>query len=152
MEVSKEFGTAMFGYRKSDVDAYIEKILRGFDEKLWEKDDSLTTLRKQFEELRQKHEDLKVKAAEIDEDKSRIADVLLQAQGQAKTIIESAQTYNEDEKKRIDGIIEQEREKIVNIKQQLKFLRDESAAMLRQFEAQLTSTVDKVEKQETVNE
>jgi len=57
MAGEKRFGTALFGFKKTDVNSYIEKILREFDEKLKEKDNEITALKNQCRELRIKYED-----------------------------------------------------------------------------------------------
>ena len=37
MPGEKRFGTSLFGFKKSDVNSYIEKILKEFDDKLKER-------------------------------------------------------------------------------------------------------------------
>jgi len=80
MAGEKRFGTALFGFKKTDVNSYIEKILREFDEKLKEKDNEITALKNQCRELRIKYEDIARKAEQINMDRAKIADVLIKAQ------------------------------------------------------------------------
>jgi cell division septum initiation protein DivIVA len=53
----KKFGTSMFGFKRADVNAYIERIIREFDQRLKEKDDENSTLKAQVKDLKTKYED-----------------------------------------------------------------------------------------------
>jgi len=90
MAGEKRFGTALFGFKKTDVNSYIEKILREFDEKLKEKDNEITALKNQCRELRIKYEDIARKAEQINMDRAKIADVLIKAQEKAEMILQEA--------------------------------------------------------------
>ncbi len=47
----------MFGFKRADVNAYIERIIREFDQRLKEKDDENSTLKAQVKDLKTKYED-----------------------------------------------------------------------------------------------
>ncbi|MCX7745595.1 MAG: DivIVA domain-containing protein [Clostridia bacterium] len=137
MAGEKRFGSSMFGFNKSDVNYYIEKIIREFDEKLKSKDDEIAALKNQCREIRIKYEELARKADEINEDRAKIASVLIKAQEKAELMLEDARNEALDEKKRLEKAIEDEREKLVDAKEELKNLKSEALKVLRKFESQI---------------
>ncbi|MCX7842595.1 MAG: hypothetical protein N2489_05925 [Clostridia bacterium] len=142
MSGEKRFRTSFFGFKKSDVNTYIEKMLREFDDKLKEKDDDIASLKNQQRELRIKYEDLAKKTDQINEDRAKIADVLIKAQEKGQLIIEDARMQAIEEKKKLEEMIEQEKEKLVDIKQELKVLKAEVVNTLRKYEEQLSGIVE----------
>jgi cell division septum initiation protein DivIVA len=141
----KRFGTSMFGFKKSDVNSYIEKILREFEEKLKEKDDEISALKNQSRDIRQKYEELARKADQINEDRAKIADVLIKAQEKAELMLEDARAQAVEEKKRLEEMIESEREKLVDIKAELKTLKSEVINTLKKYENQLSDIIQNEE-------
>ncbi|MCX8130391.1 MAG: DivIVA domain-containing protein [Clostridia bacterium] len=142
MAGEKRFRNSFFGFKKSDVNAYIEKILKEFDDKLKEKDDEITALKNQNREAKLKFEDLSKKADQINEDRAKIADVLIKAQEKAELIIEDARLQAIDEKKKLEQMVEEEKEKLVDLKQELKLLKSEVINTLKKYEGQLTEMID----------
>jgi F0F1-type ATP synthase membrane subunit b/b' len=142
MAGEKRFGTSLFGFKKSDVNAYIEKILKEFDEKLKEKDDEINSLKNQSRDLKSKYEDLLKKAEQINEDRAKIADVLIKAQEKAELIVEDARMQAIEEKKNLEQMVEAEKEKLVDIKQELKTLKSEVINTLKKYEGQLSDMID----------
>jgi F0F1-type ATP synthase membrane subunit b/b' len=142
MPGEKRFGMALFGFSKSDVNSYIEKILKEFDDKLKENDDEITALKNQNRELKAKYEELAKKADQINEDRNKIADVLIKAQEKAELIIEDARIQAMEEKIKIEQLIEEEREKLVDIKQELKILKSEVVSTLKKYESQLGDMIE----------
>ena len=135
------------GFKKSDVNSYIEKILKEFDDKLKEKDDEIANVKNQLREIRLKYEELSRKEAQISEDREKIADVLIKAQRQAEQMLEDARAEALEEKRRLESVIEQEREKLVDIRQEMKYLKNEVVNTLKKYEAQLGSFADGDEEQ-----
>lgn len=142
MAGEKRFGTSLFGFKKSDVNSYIEKMLREFDDKLKEKDDEIASLKNQNRDNKMKYEDLLKKADQINEDRARIADVLIKAQEKAHLMLEDARVEALEEKRKIEEIIEQEKEKLVDIKEELKGLKAEVVATLKKYEVQLSGIIN----------
>jgi chromosome segregation ATPase len=138
MPGEKRFGSSfMGGFRKTDVNSYIEKILMEFDEKLKEKDSETVVLKNQIKELRTKYEELYRKADQINDDRAKIAEVLIKAQEKAHLMIEDARHEALQEKKKLDEMIEQEKSKLVDIKKEMKFLKTEVVNTLKKYESQL---------------
>ena len=138
MAGEKRFGTSLFGFKKSDVNYYIERILKEFDEKLKDKEDEISSLKSQFRETKIKYEDLAKKSDQINEDRVKIADVLIRAQEKAELMITDAREQAIDEKKKLEHLVEQEKEKLVDIKHELKVLKSEVITTLKKYEIQLT--------------
>ncbi len=128
----------MGGFKKSDVNIYIEKLLKEFDEKLKNKDDEIAVLKNQNKDLRHKYDDLSKKSDEIGESRSKIANVLIQAQENAEKILENARLEALEEKKKLEEMIEKDKEKIVDIRSEIKTLKSGVVALLRKYEDQLT--------------
>lgn len=142
MPGEKRFRTSfMGGFKKSDVNAYIEKILREFDDKLKEKDDEIAILKNQNKEYKFKYDELQRKADQINDDRAKIADVLIQAQEKAQLMIEDARAEALEEKRKLEGIIEIEREKLVDIRKEVKMLKGEVVSTLKKYESQLSGYI-----------
>lgn len=148
MAGEKRFGTAMFGFKQPDVNSYIEKILREFDDKLKEKDGEITALKNQCRELRIKYEDIARKSEQIGDDRVKIADVLIKAQEKAELIISEAQTQAIDERKKLSYMTEKEKERLVDIKEEIKALKQEVTKTLKKYELDLNKVVKFAEVQE----
>lgn len=141
MAGEKRFGNSFFGFKKSDVNAYIEKMLKEFDDRLKQKDEEIASIKSQNKDLKQKYEDLAQKADQINEDRAKIADVLIKAQEKAQLMMEEAKLQAAEEKKKIDCMIEQEREKLVDIKNELKVLKAGAVDTLKKYETQLGNII-----------
>lgn len=142
MPGEKRFGTSLFGFKKVDVNTYIEKLLREFDDKLKEKDEEIAALKNQNREFKQKYEDLFKKADQINEDRERIASVLIKAQQQAQSMLLEARQEALEEKRKLEETIEIEKEKLVDIRQELKTLKSEVVNTLKKYEAQLGGIIN----------
>ncbi|MEN6315434.1 MAG: hypothetical protein ABFD25_14455 [Clostridiaceae bacterium] len=138
MPGEKRFRTSfMGGFNKSDVNTYIEKILREFDDKFKEKDDEIASLKNQNKDYKGKYEELMKKSDQINDDRAKIADVLIKAQEKAQLMLEDARMEALEEKKKLEETIEQEKEKLVDIRQEVKILKGEVINTLKKYESQL---------------
>jgi len=144
----KKFGTAMFGFKRSDVNAYIERIIREFDQRLKEKDDENAMLKFQIKELTAKYEQISKEAEHLIRDKEKIAGVLMQAQEKAEAMMEEARNRAVEEKARLDQLLESEKEKIVDIKRELKSLKSQITGILSRYEQEINETITNSEQKE----
>lgn len=144
MAGEKKFGSSMFGFKRADVNAYIERIIREFDHRLREKDEEIANLKLRFSELQAKYDQLSQNAEYLFKEKEKIAGVLLQAQEKAETMMAEAQDKALKEKVRLDQTLETEREKIVDIKRDLKSLKSHINGILTNFESDLNSAISSV--------
>lgn len=139
MPGEKRFRTSfMGGFKKSDVNAYIENILNEFDEKLKSKDDEISALKNQNRELRMKYEELLQKANEVSDARAKIADVLIQAQEKADKMLENARLESLEERKMLEQSVEKEREKLVDIRTDLRNLKSEIVRVLSKYAEEIS--------------
>lgn len=148
MPGEKRFRTSfMGGFKKVDVNSYIEKILREFDDKLKEKDDEIVSLKNQSKDIRSKYEEFAKKADQINDDRTKIADVLIKAQEKAELMLEDARVEALEEKKKLEDVIEQEKERLVDIRQEMKNLKSEVVNTLKKYETQLGTFISEDDEQ-----
>ncbi|HHY64453.1 MAG TPA: hypothetical protein GX501_05345 [Clostridiaceae bacterium] len=140
MSGEKKFGTSLFGFNKSDVNAYIEKILYEFDHRLKEKDDEISNLKLQIREMKARYESAAQNSEFFAKEKERIASALITAQEKADAIIEEAVRRAEEEKNRLEQALEKEREKIIDIKRDIKTMKEQVADILTRFLGELNET------------
>lgn len=137
MAGEKRFRTSLFGFNKSDVNLYIERILKEFDDKLRQREEEISLLKTQNKDLRSKYDELMQKADQINEDRAKIAEVLIKAQEKAERMIEEGVNQANVEKKKIEQQVEQEKEKLVDIRSEIKMLKAEVVSTLKKYDHQL---------------
>lgn len=142
MAGEKRFRTSLFGFKKSDVNTYVEKMLEEFGHKLKEKDDEITYIKNQSKETKIKYEELLKKSDQINEDRAKIASVLIRAQEKAEQLLEDAKVQAVEEKKKLESMVEEEREKLVDIKEEIKVLKNEVINTLKKYEGQLDEFIE----------
>lgn len=141
MDSEMKFRTSAMGYNKNDVNNYIEQITEEYQNKIKEKDDELVKLRNQMKEYKTQLDETSKGTEDRTEDKTKIADVLIKAQATAENIIEEAKKAAIEEKRKIEEAIEQDREKLVDLKAELKKLRTSVEETLTAFHTDLNSFV-----------
>ncbi len=141
MSDKKRFRTSLFGFKKKDVNIYIERMIIEYNNRLKEKNEEISGFKKQIEDINKTYEELACKAEQINEDRTKIADVLLKAQEKAELMIEDAKREALEEKKKLENKIEVEKEKLVDIKHELKIIKDEAADALKKYEDQLSTII-----------
>jgi cell division septum initiation protein DivIVA len=137
MPGEKRFRGALHGFNKDDVNQYIEKILQEFESKLNEKEEEIMRLKSENNELSKKYGELSLKEQQLNEDRARIADVLIKAEEKAQLILDEAKAQAIGEKNKIEELIENEKEKLVDIKDEIRTLRKNIVDVLKKYEAQL---------------
>lgn len=145
MSGEKRFGTSLFGFKKLDVNSYIEKILREFDDKIKEKENEIAEVKNQCRELRIKYEDIARKTDRAGEERAKIADVLIKAQEKAETIIDEAKVQSSEERKKLSVLAEKERERLVDIRQEIKVLKQDVIRVLKKYEEELDTLYETAE-------
>ncbi|MGI6125280.1 MAG: hypothetical protein ACOYIG_14115, partial [Acetivibrionales bacterium] len=144
----KKFGSSAFGFNKSDVNAYIEKILYEFDLRLKEKDDEISNLKLQIREMKTRYESTSQNNLSLTKEKERIASALITAQETADAIMEEAKERAAEEKKRLEATLESEREKIIDIKRDVKAMKVYIVDMLNKYQRLLNDAESVVESKE----
>lgn len=148
MSGEKKFGSSAFGFNKSDVNAYIEKIIHEFDQRLKEKDDEISNLKLQIREMKTRYESTSQDNLNLSKEKERIASAIIQAQEKADAILEDAKARAEMEKSRLEQALESERERIIDIKHDVKSMKTQVADMLSKFQALLSDVDGYIENKE----
>ncbi|MGI6085685.1 MAG: hypothetical protein ACOYIF_09615 [Acetivibrionales bacterium] len=145
MSGEKKFGTSVFGFNKSDVNAYIEKILYEFDLRLKEKDDEISNLKLQIREMKTRYESAAHNNLSLSKEKERIASALITAQETADSIMEEAKKRAAEEQNRLEAALENEREKIIDIKRDVKAIKVYIIDMLNKYQGLLNEAENLVE-------
>jgi len=143
MSETKRFRTSFFGFKKSDVNFYIEKMLREFDDKLKEKDNDIATIKNQHKEAKSRLDELMSGSEQVVEDRKKVTEILLRAQEKAESMLDEARVNIMEERKELQKTIEVEKEKLVDIRREIKKLKGEVVTTLRKYDEQLDVFVDK---------
>jgi cell division initiation protein len=153
MPGEKRFRTSFLGgFKKSDVNSYIEQLVEQHSAEVKANEKEIENLKNQCKEYRLKYEELLNKSSQIEEDRAKIADVLIKAQEKAERMVEDARIEALEEKKKLEDTIEREREKLVDIRQQIKTLKSEFVSALKRYDSQLGSFIDESEGEDEANE
>lgn len=143
MAGEKRFRSAFFGgFNKSDVAAYMEKLVLGYDQKIREKDEQISNLKTKNLELEKLYIEYKEKAGNAIEDRERIAEILILAKEKADEIIMTAEEAAKEEKRKLEVELEIERERIVEARAELKELRKQALDTMKSFSVQLQDMVE----------
>ncbi|NLM74260.1 MAG: hypothetical protein GX184_09565 [Clostridiaceae bacterium] len=148
MPGEKKFGSSPFGFNKSDVNAYIEKMIREFDQRLKEKDDEISNLKMQIREMKTHFDSVSQESSQLMKEKELIATALIQAQEKADAVLREAKQQAQEEKIRLDQELEKEREQIIDIKRDIKDIKDYITRMLEKFRAELEQSESYIENRE----
>ncbi len=148
MAGEKKFGSTPFGFSKSDVNAYIEKIIHEFDQRLKEKDDEISNLKLQIREMKARFDSTGAENLNLAREKERIASALIQAQEKADAILEDTKTRAAQEKMRLDRALEDEREVIIDLKREVKNMKTMVADVLSKFQGALDEAAAHIEQKE----
>jgi len=149
MSGEKKFGTSVFGFNKSDVNAYIEKILYEFDLRLKEKDEEISNLKLQIREMKTRYESAAEDSETLNKKKEKIASALITAQETADAILREAKERAAEEKSKLEEALEKEREKIIDIKRDIKTMKVQIVDMLTKYQGLLNEIEGYIETKET---
>ena len=114
--MSKLFRCGLFGYRRKDVNGYIEKISCEFQQKLDESNAEIERLKGQRTELEQMR-------AKIEKEKNAISEAIVSAHEKGEKIVSEA--YEKAEKQRRDAAaaVAAENNKLVRIRREIYNIR-----------------------------
>ena len=130
MELDKKFSNEMFGYNKSEVDGYIKQLRSEYETKLQvERSDSnrlsneLTIVKKKIERYE----------TDYIQRQEKVANALITAEDQSKRIVEAARIEANEERARIEHLIELEKEKLLDMKKEVVDLKERAEKLLNKF-------------------
>lgn len=136
MAGEKKFRTGM-GYNKDDVNEFLERIMTEFDGRLKGKDDEIASLKQQLRDSRAKCDSLSADTVTAAKERDMIARALIQAQEKAESVIEAARAEALAEKDKLEKLLESERERLIDIKRDIRQLKDQVAEVTARFKGQL---------------
>ena len=139
MENEKKFSSEMFGYDKKEVEEYIKALKAEYESKLQaEKSDSIR-IANELTIVKKKLERYEVDYVERQE---KVANALITAEDQARKIIEDARAEALQEKDRIEGLIEMEREKLLDVKKEVIDLKEKTIKLLDKYSNEMNNLLD----------
>lgn len=115
-------------YRKKNVDAYIIDLNKQHQDALNAKDAEIEALNKKYIELQGKYAALASDVIELQKDKARVANALLEAETTAAAMIEQARGDAEREKTELLAQLEQLREEVIDRNRFIQNMKKETAA------------------------
>lgn len=110
--MSKLFKNALFGYRKKDVNEYIEQISTDFTQKLAEKDaeiDDLKSQRTKLDEMR----------AKLEKEKAAVSDAIVSAHEEGERIIAAAREKAAEIRQDTERKTTAENSKLIKIRREI---------------------------------
>lgn len=129
LDISK----GMFGLNRKQVETYILDLEADFKLQLLEKDKLIEQIKADNEKLLNRVTNFEDMEHQLKIEKENITSVLLKAETQAKKIETDAKEKYEKEKLEINSILEKEREKILNIKQEVGELKKSVTDNLKKY-------------------
>ena len=148
MADKNRFAGSLFGFSKKSVTSYIDELIADFEKKLKEKDAIILDLTAEKKEIKDKLGDLKTTEQKLFEDKGKIAEALVSAKEQAKQIIDDARVQAVKEKRTLDKMVETEKEKLIDIKTEIKKLKKDVVHIIKKYDNQMNEMLEKAEKAE----
>lgn len=124
-------------YRKKNVDAYIIDLNKQHQDALSAKDAEIAALNQKYIELQGKYANLSTDVIELQKDKSRVANVLLEAETAANAMLEQARGDAEKEKTELLAQLEQLREEVIDRKRLIQTLKQETTAAIEGLKGKL---------------
>jgi len=137
----KRFQSSMFGFNKGTVNTYIENLTRDYEEKLTAKDLEIEKFLSQLKSVNKKYEEIKLEEERILTEKEKISQALVSANEKADKIVEDAKERIAAEVIELETTAENEREKIVDIKRELKEMKLEASSVLEKYEKAINEIV-----------
>lgn len=149
MAGKKRFRTALFGFKRADVTAYIDKMIKDFEDRVKAREEELVVLRNQLKDARNRYEELHRKVEGYNEDNEKIRTAIIRAEEMSEQIKDEARQEAEqirqaasmeqerilqearsqaiderrragEDKRKIELLTEQERERLVDLKEEVR--------------------------------
>ena len=139
MENEKKFNTEMFGYDKKEVEEYLREMKADYESSLQAEKAEINRLSNEITIIRKK---LERYDTEYIEKQEKVANALITAEDQARNILENARQEALNEKKRIESVIEVEKEKLLDIKREVIDLKERTVRVLEKYNETMTELLD----------
>lgn len=135
----KKFDNEMFGYDKKQVEEYIREMKADSESIVQAEKAEVNRLSNEITIIRKKLERYDLEYISRQE---KVANALITAEDQAKTILSSAREEAMKEKHRIESVIEAEKEKLLEIKRELIELKEKTIRMLEKHNIEITGLLE----------
>lgn len=139
MENEKKFDTEMFGYDKKEVEEYIKDMKADYEGRIQLEKAEVNRLSNEITIIRKK---LERYDSEYLEKQEKVANALITAEDQSKAIIENARQQAISEKKRIEDLIEAEKEKLLDIKKEVVELKERTIMVLEKYNETMSDLLE----------
>lgn len=139
MENEKKFDTEMFGYDKKEVEEYIKDMKADYEGRIQMEKAEVNRLSNEITIIRKK---LERYDSEYLEKQEKVANALITAEDQSKAIIENARQQAITEKKRIEDLIEAEKEKLLDIKKEVVELKERTIMVLEKYNETMSDLLE----------
>ncbi|HPZ51324.1 MAG TPA: hypothetical protein PLI11_00220 [Clostridia bacterium] len=141
---NKVFDTEFSGFNKKQVNEYIEKLVSQYQQSLSEKAKECDELRAKNEQLASKLNELSTAYIQAQEEKTKIADVLINAENTAKNIIAKAQEESAKERERLSIQADEKRMLIVDLNKIIRDMKLEVEEMIENAKSSLDNAVNQI--------
>ncbi len=139
MENEKKFDSEMFGYDKRQVEEYIKTLKADYESRLQAERSDANRVSNELTIVKKKLERYELDYIEKQE---KVANALITAEDQAKKIVETSRTEAMQEKERIEGLIEMEKEKLLDIKKEVIDLKEKTMKLLEKYSQEMNNLLD----------
>lgn len=143
LKSSAQFSIGPLGYKKSEVDNWVEKLTQQVKDEIAERDSQINELKSEYRQLYSRYELYYQKAKKFDAEKDKISETLIKCQEEAAVVLKEAIEQASQEKKRLELLIEEENARLRNIREEAKVLKERMADMLQKYHRQLERVIDR---------
>lgn len=139
MENEKKFDSEMFGYNKKEVEEYIRDMKADYEGMIQVEKAEVNRLSNEITIIRKK---LERYDTEYIQKQEKVANALITAEDQSRSIIEGARQEALDEKNRIESLIEVEKEKLLDIKREVLDLKEKTVTVLEKYNETMSDLLE----------
>lgn len=139
MDSEKKFVNEMFGYNKQEVEEHIKEQKAEYESRLQAEKSESNRLSNELTIVKKKLERYEIDYVERQE---KVANALITAEDQSKKIIENARIEANEERERIEHLIEMEKEKLLDIKKEVIDLKERTIRIMDKYSEEMNSLLD----------
>ena len=139
MENEKKFAASMFGYDKEEVDDYVKNIKSTYESKLQAEKAENNRISNEMTILKRKLEKYESDYLIRQE---KVANALITAEDQSRQILQNAKQAAQEEKDKIEHLIEVEKEKLLDIKKEVIDLKERAIRLIDKYSSDMNSLLD----------
>lgn len=139
MDSEKKFASEMFGYSKQEVEEYVKELKSEYESRLQAEKSESNRLSNELTIVKKKLERYEIDYVERQE---KVANALITAEDQSKKIIENARIEANEERERIEHLIEMEKEKLLDLKKEVIELKERTIRLMDKYSSEMNSLLD----------